>query len=82
MTACPTPTKHSYYSEGRARRGAMQLASRVLAAGDHFAPVYLYRCPCGSLHITRLPAWEGVEHELLYEVPENLQAFALERPSA
>lgn len=77
---CPTPLKGSYYSEGRARRGAQKLARRVIAEGDHFDPVYAYRCICGALHLTRLAVWEGVQREVLYEIAEHLQAFALERP--
>ena len=82
MATCPTPDKGSYFSEGRARRGAMKLARRVLGEGDHFDPVYVYRCPCGALHLTRRPSWDGVEHELLYEIAEHLQDFARERPAS
>lgn len=81
MDECPTPAKVAYSSVGNAQRGAAKFARMRIADGEHFDPMYIYRCPCGMLHLTRKPSWDGVEHELVYEVAEHLQAFARERPT-
>ncbi len=82
MPECPTPDKAAYHSEGRARRGAAAVARARLEAREHFPPMYIYRCPCGALHLTRRSSWDGQSLELLYEVADHLQAFALERPTS
>ena len=66
MTACPTPTKTRYATQGAAETAAARVS---LSAG---LPMRPYECPCTWWHLTKTPA------EIIPE-PASASQLAIER---
>lgn len=73
--ACPTPGKVWARDEHGARVAAKRTARDRIAAGEHFDPLYGYRCVCGRWHLTRAQSWDGTPNVPLWSVPDELQAW-------
>lgn len=77
VNTCPTPAQEAYETERDRTYWAKRHINERLHDGRTSPPLYGYLCPCGALHLTKRPSWDGRANDLVYEVDAQLQAWAI-----
>jgi hypothetical protein len=52
VSACPTPFKDTFATEGEARTVMRQMQRRSKRTKGKYYPVEPYKCRCGAVHLT------------------------------